>query len=501
MHDLAVIDWIIVAAYFAVILFVGIWFGRKEKSTSDFFVGGRNISWLPVLGSIVATEVSAATFLNLPGVGFTGNMTYLQMTIGSVLARFMIASVFLTAFYAANCYSIYQYLSERFGRRTQLAGAGFFIVTRLIASGIRLLIATTGVSLILDIGFLPCLLVFTLISLAYTSSGGIKAVIYTDCIQAVVFISGGILVTAFLLNELGLAQILELGREAGRFETFRFTPAESGVAAWFNDSSLFFVALAFGFLSTSAALGTDQDLTQRMLTCKKAEDAKRSVVLSGFFALAIAALFLFVGAAVYAYYHVNGGDGLPMTGDAVNSNKIFAYFIANALPPGLKGVLLVGALAAAMSSLDSAMAALSSSVVMDFFKPLLRNDWSEAQWVRLSRVMVGVFAVVLFFIAFSLKDIEQSFLWLSFKIAGIPYSVLLGVFLLGTLSKKGNDKANIIVMFSGVILVSVGLWAVENDHLHVAWQWILFFGTGWTVFVGALCKNQTSPAPPYTQSL
>lgn len=489
MHDLACIDWVIVASYFAVILFVGIWYGRKEKDVADFFVGGRNISWLLVLGSIVATEVSAATFLNLPGVGFTGNMTYLQMTIGSVLARFMIASLFLGAFYAANCYSIYQYLNKRFGGRTQLAGAGFFIVTRLIASGIRLLIAVTGVSLILDIGFLPCLLTFTLISLAYTSSGGIKAVIYTDCLQAIVFVGGGIIVAVYLANEIGLAHILQIGQETGHFEMFRFTPKDSGLAAWFNDPSLFFVAIAFGFLSTSAALGTDQDLTQRMLTCKNAGEAKRSVITSGFLAFAIAALFLFIGVAVYAYYQVNGVDALPMTGESVDPNKIFAYFISSALPPGLKGFLLVGALAAAMSSLDSAMAALSSSVVMDFFKPLLRNQWSESQWVKVSRVLVAVFAVILFLIAYSLKDIEQSFLWLSFKIAGIPYSVLLGVFLLGTLSERGDDKVNILAMLSGVLIVSLGLWAVERGHLPIAWPWVLFFGTAWTFLVGLLPKK------------
>jgi len=208
MFGLAIIDCFIIAIYFGVMLVVGIYFSSSKNSTSDFIVGGRNIPWFAVLGSIVATEVSAATFLSLPGVGFSGNMTYLQMTIGSVLARFMIASVFLGAFYAANCYSIYQYLEKRFGKNTQLAGAGLFIITRLIASGIRLLIATTGVSLILDVGFFPCLIVFTMIALAYTGSGGIKAVIYTDCIQAVIFIVGGIIVAAFLIKEIGFTHVI-----------------------------------------------------------------------------------------------------------------------------------------------------------------------------------------------------------------------------------------------------------------------------------------------------
>jgi len=250
MLGLAIVDWIIILFYFATILFVGIWFGRREETTADYFVGGRNIPWFFVLGSIVATEISGMTFLNVPGDVIAGNMTYLQTTVGSVLARFVIAGVLLGAFYAASCYSIYQYLAQRFGRCTQIMGSVFFIIARLFASGIRLLVATVAVSLILNVEFLPCLIVFTLVALIYTGAGGIKAVIYTDCIQAFVFITGGIAVAIFLINEVGWTQIMQFAGDEGKFEVFRFEPSGEGLGAWFNDAKLWYVAIAFGFLNT-----------------------------------------------------------------------------------------------------------------------------------------------------------------------------------------------------------------------------------------------------------
>jgi len=487
MFGLALVDCFIIALYFGVILVVGIYFRSSSNSTSDFIVGGKNIPWYFVLGSIVATEISGMTFLNVPGDVISGNMTYLQTTVGSVLARFLIAGVLLGAFYASNCFSIYQYLADRFGRRTQLMGSSFFILSRLFASGIRLLVATGAISLILNVSFLPCLIIFTVVALIYTGSGGIKAVIYTDCIQAFVFISGGLAVAVFLLNEVGWTQIMQYAGDEGKFEVFRFRPSTEGVGAWFNDSKLWYVAIAFGFLNTSAALGTDQDMTQRMLTCKNVNEARLSVILSGFIGFAVAALFLFVGVCVYAYFKSKGID-LP------SANNMFPQFLATALPPGLKGLLLVGAFAAAMSSLDSAMAALSSSVVMDILKPMLGDTRSEGDWVKISRIMVLVFASILVVIAYLLNKVDVSYLWLSFKIVGIPYSILLGVFLLGTLTDRGQDKFNIRVMFTGIIFVSCALWMVENKMLDLAWPWVLLFGTSWSFAAGAIAPGSDKGA-------
>ena len=483
---MSAIDLSIVALYFIAILSVGIWKGRNEKEADGFFVGNRQVPWIAVLGSIVATEVSAATFLGTPGAGFSSNMNYLQFGLGSILARFFIAAVFLTAFYKANCVSIYQYLEQRFGPQSQFTASIFFIITRLMASGVRLMIAATGFSVILDWPLWLCIIGFTALALLYTSIGGIKAVIWTDCIQAIVFISAGLACLWFLQSTLGWSHIWEVGKEAGRFEVFRFQPQGETITwkDWFNDSNLFFIAIIFGLINTTAALGTDQDLTQRMLTCKNVQQAQRSVILSGLISLPIAAVFLSIGVGLYVYYSVYIDPTLPENGD-----KVFPHFIKTVAPAGLKGLLLTGVLAAAMSSLDSAMAALSSSAVKDLLTFGNKETLSDKAQLSYSRWSMLVFAVLLASIAWFLKDGGQ-FLWLSFKLAGITYSSLLGIFLLGTLTKRGYDRLNVIAMIAGSVIVSVMLYLSTREVLPLAWTWLILCGVLITFGIGFLGQKR-----------
>lgn len=497
MADFNWIDGGILLAYFATILFVGLYFGRREEDTGDFFVGSRKVPWLAVLASIIATEVSAATFLAVPGVGFAENMNYLQFGIGSILARFFVASVFIGLFYAANCHSIYQYLRQRFGPRSHTTASIYFLLTRLLASGVRLMIAATGFAVILDLPFGLCLITFTVITLIYTFFGGIKAVIWTDCVQAVVFLSGGIAMLWFLGNNVGWNDIAEIGGGQGRFEIFRFRPTstENGILDWLNDPNLFFIAVLFGFVSTTAALGTDQDMTQRMLTCKNPGLACRSVILSGFIAIPIAALFLFIGIGLFVFYQTHPDPTLPIretvAGLEVVPDKVFPHFIAHSAPVGLRGLLLAGVLAAAMSSLDSTMAALGSSATVDLYRPLLRRNASEKHLIWFSRLSMIFFALFMVGIAWVLQD-GGRFLWLAFKVTAITYSALLGVFLLGALTHRGNDQINLFAMVSGAVLVAILLYLSEKGRIPLGWTWFLLLGTAWTFLVGLFGK---SPVP------
>lgn len=487
------LDITIIIGYFVLTLAVGLWSGRGEKSAEGYLAGKRSVPWWAVLGSIIATEVSAMTFLQVPGVGFSENLTYLQTTIGSILARFFVASLFLSAFYAANCVSIYEYLAQRFGNGSRLTASVFFIVTRLIASGVRLLVAVVAISVIFDINFLLTLIVFSAFSLAYIWHGGIKAVIYTNCLQAVIFIACGIAVLTFLIQNVGFSQYTQIAAEAHKFELLRFAPAveASGWKAWINDSSLLYVAVLFGFLSTSAAMGTDQDMTQRMLTCKNASEAKKSLISSGFLAFGIAGLFLLVGTALFAYYRLHPDPTLPLLANGQpDPNRVFPHFIAQ-LPSGIKGLLIVGVLAVSMSSLDSAIAALSSSTVVDLVRPLMGSRLKEEAVLGVSRGFMAVFTVILTLIAWSFKDVGQSYLWFSFKVVGIPYSALLGVFLLGLMTKRGSDRWNIVAMISASALVGAMLYLSETGRMPLAWPWCLFAGTLWTVAVGALVRDET----------
>jgi len=487
LQNFAGIDFLIVLAYFGAVLWIGRANKNRNRNAEDFITAGRSMPWLAVLGSLVATEVSAATFLATPGTGFSEDMSYLQFGIGSFLARIFIALVFVGAFYSMRYLTIYEFLAHRFGNGTRYTSTLFFIATRLLASAVRLMIAATGVSLILGVDFWICLSVFTLIAALYSGSGGIRGIIWTDILQATVFIACGLILLAFLGAELGWSTIIDTGKAAGRFEVFRLTPGTDASGApipWLEDAKLLPVAVIFGFLATAAAFGTDQDMTQRMLTCKNARAARRSVILSGFIAIPIAALFLLVGIALFAFYEIHGAAELPQAADgSVNPDKAFPWFIRTELPAGLRGFLLVGVLAAAMSSLDSTMGALSSSTLVDLLRPLRRKLGGAESSLRLSRCLVALFGLGLALVAYALKDAE-GFLWLTFQIGSITYGALLGVFLLGILTQRGSDTGNAIAMLSAGALCAILLSLIRHDALPLGWSWLILVGTLWTFLIG-----------------
>ena len=466
---LTLLDGLIVLLYFAAVLGIGLYHARRNKGADDFISASRQMPWLAVLGSIVATEVSAATFLATPGVGFAENMSYLQFGVGSFLARIFIAFVFLGAFYAAKSLTIYEFLAKRFGNGTRYTATLFFIVTRLLASAVRLMIAATGLSLILDVPFAICLAIFTLVAIIYTGGGGIRGIIWTDVLQAIVFISCGLALILYIGQNIGWSTISEIGAANGRFDIFHFSPTDSdaGLLGWLNDPKLFWIAAVFGFISTTAAFGTDQDMTQRMLTCKDVGAARRSVILSGFISIPIAALFLFVGVALFAFHQVHVDASLPMTVLADGSSSV------------------TGVLAAAMSSLDSTMGALSSSALVDLYRPLLKKQTSNQIGLRLSRIFVSIFGVALALTAWALKD-ATGFLWLTFKIGSITYGAMLGVFLLGILTTRGSDRGNWISMLSGSLICGLLLALIETGNLALGWTWLIVIGTAWTFGIGYL---------------
>lgn len=479
----------IIATYFLLILGVGWWKGRDETGVEDYFVGRRQVPWWAVLGSLVATEVSAATYLAVPGVGFSENMTYLQFGIGSFLARIFVATAFIGVFYRANCLSIYEYLQQRFGGRTQYTASVYFLVTRLLASGVRLMIAVTGFSIILGLPFGWSLLLFGTVTLGYTFIGGIRSVIWTDCIQAIVFIAAGLAAAVWLLYETGAGLIWETAAAAGRLEILRPVPQGEGVLAWMNDPQWLFTAMLFGFASTVAALGTDQDMAQRLLASKTSRLAKRSLITSGFIALPVAALFLFLGVALYARFQLHPDPEFPMRlvdgALSPDSDKAFSYFMTSAIPAWLRGLLLAGVLAAAMSSLDSAMAALSASTVRDLVQPLTQGRFRDGTWLWISRGFTVVFAVLLMGMAWLLRG-SGTFLWLAFKITSLTYGSLLGIFLLARFTRRGADRTNLSAMLAGTGMALTGLWLIESGLIDLAWTWLLLIGAATTVLVGAI---------------
>ncbi|MFA7256978.1 MAG: sodium/solute symporter [Kiritimatiellales bacterium] len=489
---MALVDWLIAAAYLITVLGVGIYASRREENEADFLVGGRGVPWLAVLGSLIATEVSAATFLAVPGVGFGENMTYLQFGIGSIAARFFVAAVFIGAFYNAGCMSIYEFLGQRFGPRSQYAGSLLFLVTRLMASGVRLLIAATGISVIFGLPLHVVIIAFTLLTVIYTGYGGIKAVIWTDCVQALVFTGAGVGALCYIVQVMGWHSFVSAGMEGGRFEIFRLSPDGAGIGAWLNDSKTLLMAVVFGFISTTAALGTDQDLTQRLLSSKNAAAARRSVAISGFIAIPIAALFLLVGVGLYGISGTPQGSALA---NLASNDDAFPRFISAIAPAGLRGLLVAGVLAAAMSSLDSAMAALSSSTLRDLIEPWTNRQGRKLNHLTISRGLVCVFAILLALIAWMLRD-SGTFLWLAFQITSVTYGVLLGVFLLGLRGKRGNDAGNMLAIGVGLLAAIISLTSIKMGWLPIAWTWVIVIGSSVTYAVGSAFRSGDRAARP-----
>ncbi len=505
MDHLSRYDLLIIALYFIVIATIAIFSGYKKQNVNDFILGSRKMPWVAVLFSIIATEVSAATFLAAPAVGFSENLNYLQFGIGSILARFLIAGVFLSAYYAIRCYSIYEYLNQRFGPKTHRSGVTIFFMTRLVSSAVRLLIATAAFAILLDVSFFYALVIFTVIAIAYTAFGGIKAVIWTDVVQACVFISAAIAMLLYLQYAIGWGDIWHIAQQNHHLEIFHWDLSQNQINngslwGWFSDPNIFYLALLNGFFITTAAMGTDQDLVQRMLTCKNVKYAQLSVICSGFIALAITFLFLIIGVGLFVYYHHYPDPNLPQIPiqglTAVNSDAIFPYFIRHVLPPGLQGLIIIGIIAAAMSSLDSAISAMSSSAMVDFYKPSRKKEYSQRHYLYMLKIFVVCFGLIVSLIAFALRN-SHGFLWLSFKLMSIGYGALLGIFLVGLLTNRGHDKTNSIVMMISCGMIFILFILIDKQIISIAWSWMIIIGT-LTTFLLAVMRKQNSTQKAYT---
>ena len=477
----APLDYIVLILYFVSIASIGLLAGRHEKNTDDYFLGGRSMPWWAVTFSILATEVSAVTFIGAPGASYLGNYAYLQFAFGSLLGRILIAFLFLPAFYRGQVTSIYQFLNQRFGERSRLTAVIFFFVTRLLASGVRLLVVSLVLNVVTGIPLVTIIISVAVIALFYTLIGGIKAVIWTDVFQFIVFMGGAWVVIYFLLDAIpGGWEGLKTFVAPEKFQIFDFRLI-------LTSSQVFLIAFINGCFQTFAALGTDQDLTQRMLTCKSLKQSQRALLLTGLLDFPIVFTYLLIGTALYCVYEVLGHT-LPAA-FAADPDTIFPYFIMTALPAGVRGLLIASIFAAAMSSLDSAINALSSSAIMDIYQPFIRPGASEKHYLKASRIFVAGFCLILIIAALLLNSIPGGKLWLGFKVTGFTYGALLGIFLLGVLTKRSNDRMNLWAMISSSLLL-LTLTLVEQVFLGgktlLAWPWYVVVGTIWTFLFGLL---------------
>ena len=529
---MAVWDWLVMAVYLGVVVAAGLWFGRKEDSMEDYFLGGRRIPWGAALLSMVATEISAATFLGAPEQGYVRNLTYLQFGIGSILARFVLAFLFMGIYYQMRVYTVYGFLSRRFGFPTKNCAAGTFLVGRFFAGGSRLFIASLAVKVVTGVDMAVAILILGSVAVAYTLFGGIKAVIWTDVIQAVVLVGGALLSIGALLGDIPLS-IPEIVNLLDEHHKFRLLDSrwhtESGGLALFSNAYHFIPAILGGLVLTMATHGTDQAMIQRLLTCKDSFRGKLSMVLSGFLGIGVTCLFIAVGMLLFVYvttlppdhHMVAVSEQLKASGQ---NGDFYLHYIIEGLPPGLSGIIIAAVVAAAMSSIDSELNAMSATFVNDFYQPYFEPDASQKRFMKVARIatlVCGAFlmGVALLIADFYVKNPKTDLLSIALGVMTFFYGGLLGVFLVGLLtSKRGNSLTNIlgltlstllIVSFSykSKLLPALGLHDPTADsggffawlyNLQLSWPWFILIGTSITVGIAVLGMTAKKVLDSYT---
>lgn len=480
------IDFVIVGLAVLLVFVISYIFGRREKDTTDFFLGGRKIPPIVVCLSFVATEVSALTIVGVPATAYSENWEYLQFFIGSAAARIVVAFLFIPVFYKYNCTSIYEFLRHRFGPETQYAGSFFFFVTRLIASGVRLYAACLGIGIILGWNLPQALLVFTIVSIIFIAFGGIKAVVWAGAYQTIIFFSAGAALLIYLLFHIngGLSAVWQTAGQAGRLSVFKFDFN-------LNDPTTFWAGTANAFFLGLAVFGTDQELMQRLLTVKTRKASQKTIIMTIFMALPILCLYLGIGTLLYVFFRQN--PNLPGP-DKVK--EVLSHFTANLLPVGLKGLILSAII---LASIDSPLSSLSSSFVTDIYRPLIKKNATEKHYLLISRAGVVIFGAILAIIALACEPIENV-LWFAFEIFSLTGGAILGVFLLGVLTKRKSNLGNVAAMIITTLCMTALLLLCHNGYIRLAWSWLIVLGTAMMFLLGYIFSyftyNSLAPRGP-----
>ncbi len=415
------VDLAIILIYFISVTALGLRIGRGSHNVSDYLLGGRDLPWWAVLGSIVATETSTATFLSIPGLAFdpqNGSFHYLQLALGFAVGRLIISLTLLPLYFRGQLYTAYEVLHHRFGGLTQKTASLLFLVTRNLGDGLRLFLTAIVVNKVVGLEMWQCVVIVGVATIAYTFVGGIKAVIWSDCLQLVIYLTGGILALFLIVYRLpdGWTELIEYGREAQKFRMWSFSFD-------LTERYTFWSGLIGGTMLTLGTHGTDQMMVQRYLCTHSQRDAAKALVASGIFVFAQFALFLLLGTALAAFY-----NNVPSPPKFASNDQVLATFIVDEMPVGMIGLTLAAVFSAAMSTLSSSLNSSSAGAVVTDF---LRDKLSDQQQLSMSRALTIVFGVVQVVIGIAAIQISKSVVDDALSIAGFSAGLLIGVFILG----------------------------------------------------------------------
>lgn len=478
---LSTLDLVVLVAYLAGVIVLGLVMAGRQRTAEDYFLGDRSLPWVAICLSVVATETSAVTVVSVPGTAYIGDLWLLQLTMGYVAGRIVVAAVLLPGYFRGRIVTAYAILEERFGAATRQFTSVLFMATRALADSVRIFVAAIPLVLITNLDYWQAILILGAATLIYTFVGGLRSVVWVDVMQLAIYVAGGIAALVVLGRVVpgGWDGILEAARPAGKLRLFHL---DGGMA----DADWFWTGMIGGGFLTMASHGADQLIVQRLLAARSLGDARKALVGSGLVVMFQFALFLLVGVGMWVYFQGAGFD---------RPDEVFPRFIIDRMPAGLAGLLLAAIMAAMMSTVSSSLNSLASAATFDVYAPLSgRSD--PRHLLRVGRVFTLVWAGVLLGGAMIFEQALEGtpVVIVALEIASFTYGGLLGGFVLALLVRRAN-QIDAIVAISTAVLAMISLWVLQREGIIpplVNTLWFACIGSLLTVGVGFVSSRLRS---------
>ncbi len=481
MHSL---DLLVIGLYGAIVLAIGLHANRRQKSTEDYYLGGRRLPWWAVGVSILATSFSSTSLIGGTGAGFSNGIKMIQWQIGDLLAFGIVCVLFLPYFARLKLTTAYEFLEHRFGRAARLVASGLFLLQTLLRTGLLVYAPALALSLVLGWRIETAIVVTALCAILYSSFGGISAVVWTDLIQVGVIVVGVLSSLLLISGDVpgGFEAIVKTAWEGDRLQAIDLT------FDWKNPYTLWWTLVAYGVLALSIA-GTNQQSVQRYQSCPDLRSARKAALFGWSIGALVLGATLFLGVCLHAWTTLVP-DALP---EAMKGDQVLPALILHRLPPGLAGLLVAAIFAASMSSIDSAIHSMSTATLIDFVRPHRRRPLEEKSELRLARILTALFGLVALAVALVAARKDQGLFQTMVTWLGYFAGPLLGLFLLGMLSKRASQTGALVgvgVAFAGICYAV--LWNLPKTHgFHALWL------APASLLVTLLLGRLVHPLPPH----